>query len=259
MSTASVGKKAGVRNYNNTLLLDIIEAILPQSNEDFRPVCQRYAAAVGEPERDPASVKRHFWDKLCKKGTKPTGQSGDAKDFILRAQRIHAKILHKGAMQSVGGDEDDYDEEELPNAEEDDDFDLAEEEKVEEKEAEDSDSEDPPQPPKKKVCKEDKKTKNCKISGTPRGSAASALNKLADAVISGGKKKATNNEGGGNEMQMMMMQIMMQMQQRSDMMLMRMMGIKPSELPSMATPISTTSSSSSSSFMGNANLAVEED
>ena len=115
-------------NYNNELLLTIIKEVLPAGQNKWEEVATRYHEASMENERrDSESIKRHFNDKLCNGGKKPTGKSGDEKtDLILRAQRIKRAILEHQAVGILGGgvghsfaddddeneqDEDDYEDE----------------------------------------------------------------------------------------------------------------------------------------------------
>lgn len=217
MSKTAVGKKVGVRNYDKTLLLNVVEAVRPSSAFDWDVVATRYfESSKDEDKRDPDAIKRYFGEKLCNNDKKPTGRSGssEASDLILRAQRIRREILNRREMKAVGAASDDEQEDEGP-ADGADDFDITAGVENEEPEEEEEDVEKPP--PAKKARKGDTKSKNCKITSTPRGSAAGALNNLATALASGG--------GGTNSATMMLFMMQQSMQQSNMMMMMMAKGL----------------------------------
>jgi hypothetical protein len=122
------GRQTGVPNYKKDILLNIIENILPSSSDDWMQVAIRYQDASGEVKlRDPYEIKRQFTQKLCNKGLKPTGNSGE-KSRILKAQRIYQKIFDKNESFNLGDEDDEY----YPSEEEEDDDDDEEEVEIEE-------------------------------------------------------------------------------------------------------------------------------
>ena len=96
-------------NYKNSLLLDIISEVLPAGALQWEVVATRYFELSGETEkRDADSIKRHFNDKLCNGGKKPTGESGTKNEVIFTAQRIKLNILQNQSIGNVGNDEADF-------------------------------------------------------------------------------------------------------------------------------------------------------
>ena len=120
------GRKSGVPNYQNELLLNIVEGILPSGPEQWKIVALNYQQAAKEDFiRYYDDVRRHFIDKLCKKMQRQTGlnnKSGPT-PAVARAQLIHRKILVNEAAVTAGGDneaEDMEENEDMANEEEDD-------------------------------------------------------------------------------------------------------------------------------------------
>ena len=67
------GRKSGVPNYQNELLLNIVEGILPSGPEQWKIVALNYQQAAREDFlRYYDDVRRHFIDKLCKKMQRQT-------------------------------------------------------------------------------------------------------------------------------------------------------------------------------------------
>ena len=90
-------------NYKNTILLDIIAEVLPAGAQQWETVASRYFDMSGEAApRDADMIKRHFNDKLCNGGKKPTGEAGSKTDLILRAQRIKLCIYQRQSIGSAG-------------------------------------------------------------------------------------------------------------------------------------------------------------
>ncbi len=90
-------------NYQNTILLDIIGEILPAGALQWETVATRYFEMSGEAvPREADTIKRHFNDKLCNGGKKPTGLCGSKTDLILRAQRIKLNIYQQQSIGSAG-------------------------------------------------------------------------------------------------------------------------------------------------------------
>ena len=79
-----------VPNYQNELLLNIIEGILPSGPEQWKIVAQNYQQAAKEDDvRYYDDVRRHFIDKLCKKLQRQTGlnnKSGSSKSSTNQSQ-----------------------------------------------------------------------------------------------------------------------------------------------------------------------------
>lgn len=102
----SKGRSAGVPNYKNDLLINIVEAILPDGPLQWRMVSTRYKEASGEvEERDPHDLKRHFTTSknMCDNGKKVTGSSAP-KATVARCQDIWRRILAKSSAINCGGD-----------------------------------------------------------------------------------------------------------------------------------------------------------
>ena len=75
--------------YKNSILLSILEKVLPSNVTDWEAVCAEYQNQSGEDIlRDVDSIKRHFNEKLCNKHQKVTGESS-ASALIARAQIIY--------------------------------------------------------------------------------------------------------------------------------------------------------------------------
>ena len=99
------GRSAGVPNYKNDLLINVIEAILPDGPLQWRTVATRYKEASGEAdERDPHDLKRHFTTSknMCDNGKKKTGSSAP-KPTVARCQEIWRKMLAKSSATNCGG------------------------------------------------------------------------------------------------------------------------------------------------------------
>ena len=99
------GRSAGVPNYKNDLLVNVIEAILPDGPLQWRTVATRYKEASGEAdERDPHDLKRHFTTSknMCDNGKKKTGSSAP-KPTVARCQEIWRKMLAKSSATNCGG------------------------------------------------------------------------------------------------------------------------------------------------------------
>ena len=77
-------------------------------------------------------TRRHWSEKQCNKGFKPTGKSGDQNDSILRCQRIQLKILKKAGAGNEGLDADDSSDEDNDRDSANDDEDVDDEDPDEE-------------------------------------------------------------------------------------------------------------------------------
>ena len=92
-------------NYKNDLLINVIEAILPDGAIQWKLVATRYKEVSGEvEERDSHDIKRHFATNknLCDNGRKVTG-SAAPKPSVARCQEIWRKILKKSSATNCGG------------------------------------------------------------------------------------------------------------------------------------------------------------
>ena len=102
----SKGRSAGVPNYKNDLLINVIEAILPDGPLQWRMVSTRYKEAFCEvEERNPHDLRRHFTTSknMCDNGKKVTGSSAP-KATVARYQDIWRRILAKPSVINCGGD-----------------------------------------------------------------------------------------------------------------------------------------------------------
>ena len=91
------GRRQGIKNYNNRILIPIIEEILPNGSEAWCLVASAYKEQSGEPNlRSEDDLKRNWVRKLCNNMKKPTGRSGgSATDRIHRCLEIQRRILDK--------------------------------------------------------------------------------------------------------------------------------------------------------------------
>jgi hypothetical protein len=99
------GRAVGVPNYKNEVLINVVEAVLPDGALQWSIVAQRYQEASGERElRDSHDIKRHFTTQrnMCDNGKKVTGSSAP-KPQVARCQEIWQKILRKSAASNCGG------------------------------------------------------------------------------------------------------------------------------------------------------------
>ncbi len=81
----------------------MIQEVLPAGAYEWEQVANLYKERSCESDvRDKDDIKRHWVEKLCNKFKKPTGNAGGAKDFILRCQRVQAKI-HKKCKSTLMG------------------------------------------------------------------------------------------------------------------------------------------------------------
>ena len=105
------GRSAGVPNYKNEILINVVEAILPDGALGWTKVAQRYQEASGEKElRDSHDIKRHFTThkSLCDSGKKVTGSSAPTPS-VARCQAIWQKILRQSSAKNCGGSGSDSD------------------------------------------------------------------------------------------------------------------------------------------------------
>ena len=102
---AAKGRAIGVPNYKNELLINVVEAVLPNGANLWAILAKRYQEVSGEANiREPQDIRRHFQTHrgLCNNGRKVTGSSAPQLS-VARCQSIWRKILAKSAAQNAGG------------------------------------------------------------------------------------------------------------------------------------------------------------
>ena len=98
-----MARARGAKNYKKVVLLEVIQEVLPAGAYEWEQVANLYKERSCESDvRDKDDIKHHWVEKLCNKFKKPTGSAGGAKDFILRCQRVQAKI-HKKCKSTLMG------------------------------------------------------------------------------------------------------------------------------------------------------------
>ena len=71
-----MGRVAGLSNYKNGILLDVIEQLMPKGQVGWQAVADRYQIVSGETiARAYDDIRRHFIEKLCNNFKKPTGDT----------------------------------------------------------------------------------------------------------------------------------------------------------------------------------------
>ncbi len=103
------GRRTGVPNYQNAILIRIVERLLPNGNEGWRLVALAYKEESGEENlRSEDDLKKNWVRKLCNNMKKPTGRMGaDVKDRINRCIEIERRILDKSSSGILGGSDED--------------------------------------------------------------------------------------------------------------------------------------------------------
>ena len=87
------GRPPGAVNYQNNVLIGIVERLLPQGLEGWREVAQEYQRESNEMVLCRGEDVRDNWvKKLCKNMKKPTGKPGDLRDRHFRCLRIERRI-----------------------------------------------------------------------------------------------------------------------------------------------------------------------
>ena len=107
------GRPSGVRNYQNNVLIDIVERLLPQGLEGWREVALEYQRESNEPVLRRGEDVRDNWvkklcknmKKLCKNMKKPTGTPGDLRDRHFRCLRIERRIQDQANLNCNRVDE----------------------------------------------------------------------------------------------------------------------------------------------------------
>ena len=105
----SSGRRVGIPNYNNCILIPIIEEILPNGSEAWRLVAAAYKEKSREANlRSEDDLKCNWVRKLCNNMKKPTGRSGDGQtDRINRCIEIQRRILDKTSSGILGASSED--------------------------------------------------------------------------------------------------------------------------------------------------------
>ena len=103
------GRRQGIPNYNNKILIPIIEEILPNGSEAWRLVAAAYKEQSGtENLQSEDNLKPNWVHKLCNNMKKPTGRSGaDPNDRTNCCLEIQRKTLDKTALGILGTSSDD--------------------------------------------------------------------------------------------------------------------------------------------------------
>ncbi len=100
-----VGHAGGVPNYQNDILISIVEQFLPQGLEAWREVALAY-------QRESMETTLHrgedLWDnwnrKLCNRMQKPMGKPGATSDRIFRCMAIERPIQDEAKAAILGAD-----------------------------------------------------------------------------------------------------------------------------------------------------------
>ena len=98
------GRQPGRLNYQNDILIGIVERLLPNGNEGWPLVALAYEEESSDKilhSKD--DLKKNWFCKLCNNMKKPTGRMGaDAKDRINRCIEIERRILDKASSGVLG-------------------------------------------------------------------------------------------------------------------------------------------------------------
>jgi hypothetical protein len=99
------GCSPGAVNYQNNLLIDIVERLLPQGLEGWREVAVEYQRGSNEANLCHGEDVRNNWVKrLCKNMKKPTGKLGDLLDRHYRCLAIEGRIQDRANAAILGVD-----------------------------------------------------------------------------------------------------------------------------------------------------------
>lgn len=111
---AGTGRKSGVRNYKNEILIRIIDKERPIGNNMWERVANRYQEESGDADiHEVKDLKDHWIRKLCNNFKKPTGKTGENGDRINqcieieRAMQLQQEAAVLGASSGEGEEEDD--------------------------------------------------------------------------------------------------------------------------------------------------------
>jgi len=96
-------RTSGVSNYKNSVLVEVVQELLPNGAEAWKNVAIIYKNRSNEAFlRDSEDIKRHWFEKCCNKNKKPTGKTGSNTDFVFRCQQIQLDIISKTNSAAYG-------------------------------------------------------------------------------------------------------------------------------------------------------------
>jgi len=94
----AAGQPIGAPNYNNNILIEVVERYLPQGLEAWRAVALAYQRESMEAVLRRGEDLRDNWNKkLCNRMQKPTGKPGENTDRINRCIEIERRIQDEAA------------------------------------------------------------------------------------------------------------------------------------------------------------------
>jgi hypothetical protein len=97
------GRPGGMPNYNNDILIDIVERMLPQGLEAWREVALAYQRESNETALCRGEDFRDNWNrKLCNRMQKPTGKPGALTDRIFHCIAIELPIQDEANAAILG-------------------------------------------------------------------------------------------------------------------------------------------------------------
>ena len=92
------GRVAGSSNYKNSLLIEIVEQILPAGSDAWDLVATMYhKRSCEEIPCSGDNIKSHWHRNLCNKQQKPTGKTGNTQDRVHRCIAINRRITQKSS------------------------------------------------------------------------------------------------------------------------------------------------------------------
>jgi hypothetical protein len=107
-----MARQRGSPNYQNKVLIGIVEQMLPNGSYAWTAVAEAYQEASRERTvRSGEDIRRHWLRKLCNNMKKPTGRTGEtAADRIHECIAIERRIMDKTYSGMLGlSDRDDED------------------------------------------------------------------------------------------------------------------------------------------------------
>ena len=101
----AAGRPIGAPNYNNNILIQVVELYLPQGLEAWRAVAIAYQRESMEAVLRRGEDVRDNWNKkLCNRMMKPTGKPGVNNDRIFRCIEIERRIQDEAAAAILGAE-----------------------------------------------------------------------------------------------------------------------------------------------------------
>ena len=101
----AAGRPIGAPNYNNNILIQVVELYLPQGLEAWRAVAIAYQReSMEEVLRRGEDVRDNWNKKLCNRMMKPTGKPGVNNDRIFRCIEIERRIQDEAAAAILGAE-----------------------------------------------------------------------------------------------------------------------------------------------------------